>query len=488
MSVGQINGVNPNFRGEERQRSGNAFLPSLLVGGAVGGSVYAFGKSPMNLDTFTSNVKEGKEIKYAGELNKEQQDAIKKAKDYKEPVAKEAKETKVTKEEKAASPEKLEKKTEKTLNEIFGKVKEGEEAKGLNYKRYLYKNHKVSTLKDLQETIKKAEKEIAEQTEEKAKSKPNFATEVNKSQKKLDRANSLKEKFQEALDAKEEATKARKEIEEMKKDGIKVTSKEEKYVESLEKKAEKLGNKFDKLLEKSGLSEDQLDKLDDKIKGKGGKALKEAEEEIEKAGDKKYNKVIEKEAKAAGEAKREELKGSKLSNEEIEKQVNEAKEAAKTDAKVIKKAEAAKEAVEDAKKTEIRMETLKKQSNKFFEKHAEKVEKDHSKLVKQLTEKEATVARMKADLELATTAKAGDGLISRASAKQVLMTEAKTNAEAAVKAGESKAGNLFEAAYNAVKSQLPKEASLKKAGIWGGVALVGTYILAKAFGGKKEEA
>ena len=59
-------------------------------------------------------------------------------------------------------------------------------------------------------------------------------------------------------------------------------------------------------------------------------------------------------------------------------------------------------------------------------------------------------------------------------------------ADAGVKdAGESAKGTI-KAALEGLGDKLPKIRSIKTAAIWGGVALAGTYILAKIFGGKKE--
>jgi len=464
VDINKIGYQQPSFRGEESQKSGsNPFLPALGVGALAGGGAYYGLPSPPTQDAFVKSVQDGTPIAYTKPLTKEQQELIDKAKKAGASTATTEVAEKATK-GKVKAPS--EKQVEKQLDELFGKVKEGKDAPELAYKRYLHENHKVSTLSDLEAKIKEAKKDVDAQKKAKAKLTPNFATQVSQSEQNLAKAQKMETKFQEYIDAKKEATKARAGIDKDLADGIKVSNKEEQRVAELEKKVGKLDEKLSKATEKLGITKKQFDDYLESKKAKITSKVTSAESEINKAVKKAEDAVYNKALKAAKKT------GGTVDEAAV-------KAASKAEAT------AAGEAVRTAKIAEIAEEQAAKYSKKFYTKHAETLQETHDKIVKELAKKEGAIARMEADLGLAKAAKESGTKITRASAKEVLMKEAKTVTEAV----GSKATGLFEQAFKAVEGQLEKVKNPGKAGLIGlGVALAAYLGLKLAGGSDKGEA
>lgn len=501
-----INSVNGVSFGEQQKKSSssNPFVPAVAVGGLTGLGVYQFMKAPMTQDEFVKSSN----VKYTSALTPDEQKLVDAMKAPAAPstdapkadAAKPATDAPKVDEVKAAKKAaKVEKENEKILEDIFGKIKEGKEDKGVEYKDYLSDAHGVSSVGQLEKKIKETKKEVA--TQKKDTTDPaNLKTEEMKAKKTFDRATLLQSKYDQDAAIQKEAKEARTKYDK-KVDEKKATKKDLFKVEDIEQKAKKSAENLNKAYKKAGLDSSKITDLESSIKTETekriGKKSGDIDFDVKRAIDEEKLKLtdeknkLEEKAKAAGEKAREEAKkAGKSAGEQNQAELtakNDEKFVTLTDKEIEDKAKAAGEKTRTAAEKRIETRVKNELTEKTFEDHIKSVKKSHRKAAKELANKEGEIARMEHDLGLVTDAKANKTMITRAAAKEGF-TKAATKANESVKAAtESKAAtDIATKAYEAVKGKLEKVGSLKKAGIWGGVAAVATFIIASMMGGKEE--
>ncbi len=103
----------------------------------------------------------------------------------------------------------------------------------------------------------------------------------------------------------------------------------------------------------------------------------------------------------------------------------------------------------------------------FFDSYYDSALADHNELLKNRPKIDEKITGMKADLELARAAEAGDGYVTKSMAQEAYQ---KLGAE--VGKGEASIAKAFESLGKKLPKELP---SMKKAGLLGGIVALGLY-------------
>lgn len=502
MSVNQVNSFNPNFRGDERKRSGS-FAPGFVVG--TGAGLLATKAFPLNFlkseITSPDQLKgiKADEFKLSGDLTAEQKKAEQTVRDY---LAKQDKETptetkteteKTSKKGKATTEAKPEIKDAKlksvasngiTLGEIFEKETE------LTPSEYLNKKYGLYSTQDLMDEIQ-AKKQGLPQTDKKTK-------DIKSAEYKLSNAKEYAKNHQESLKIEHRLEKLAKEKDELTESLKGLDEKSPKY-KLAQRKISSIANEESQLNKKKLGLQEKLDKLTNRVSSfeKDQDAIEKMIEKANKeggrihtAGKEAEKKAIKEFENAAADEARKKARSEKKSPDEVNQAVEDAKKNIKTEKKA--EIEAAVDKAKAKKEMELKHTFVEGQAKKHYESKTTELQHELNKETSTFSKQKATISEMNADLELIRNAKKTNGKITVDSASKVMRSSsAKVKEEIAKVGGEAaKAGDSALAkAIEALKGHMPKVAPGwgKALAISAGVGVV-LGLITKAMGGSKEEA